>query len=200
MSSVCHRVLIALMFENVEPNPNKPSKTVSIFGSSRPKEDSIEYQEAELLGKKLSSAGLSVCTGGYRGIMEAVSKGASQTEGNIIGVTSAVFSPAPNRYVNMQVHTMTLYERLQKLIELGNGYIILKGGTGTLVEFALVWELMNKNMISEKPIIAVTDFWKPVVDLLDTELEYEGLESCTRYVRIAKDVSEAADLMISAIG
>jgi len=131
--------------------------------------------------------------------MEAVSKGASQCQGNIIGVTSAVFSPTPNQFVNMQVHTSTLYERLQKLIEIGNAYIILKGGTGTLVEFSLVWELMNKNLISEKPIIAVTDFWKPVIDLLSAELAYEGLESCTKYVKIAKDASEAADMMINAL-
>lgn len=187
------------MAENPDQSSIKPSKVVTIFGSSRPKEDSKEYQEAEILGRKLSSAGLSVCTGGYRGIMEAVSKGASQSDVNIIGVTSAIFSPTPNQYVNMQVHTMTLYERLEKLIELGSGYIILKGGTGTLVEFALVWELMNKNMVPEKPIIAVTEFWKPVVSLLDTELAFEGLESCTRYVKIAKDASDAANIMIAAL-
>ncbi len=187
------------MSENPDPNPSKAGKIVSIFGSSRPKEDSKEYVDAELLGRKLSAAGLSVCTGGYQGIMEAVSKGASQSQGNIIGVTSAVFSPTPNQFVNMQVHTMTLYERLQKLIDLGSGYIILKGGTGTLVELALVWELMNKNMLPEKPIIAVTDFWKPAIDLLTKELAFEGLESCTKYVKIAKDTSEAADIMISAL-
>ncbi len=125
--------------------------------------------------------------------------GASEVQGNVIGVTSAVFSPTPNKYVNMQVHTMTLYERLQKLIELGNGYIILKGGTGTLVELSLVWELMNKNLISEKPIVAVTDFWKPVVNLLSTELAHEGLEPCTRHIRFARDPSEAADMMIEAL-
>ena len=99
----------------------------------------------------------------------------------------------------MQVHTMTLYERLQKLIEIGNGYIILKGGTGTMVEFSLVWELMNKKMIVEKPIIVVTDFWKPVVDLLATELAYEGLEPCSKYVKMARDSSEAADMMTEAL-
>jgi uncharacterized protein (TIGR00730 family) len=176
-------------------------KIVTVFGSSRPQEGSREFQDAELIGKKLTAAGFSVCTGGYRGIMEAVSKGASQQnkDANIIGVTSAIFSPNPNQYINIQVHTSTLYERLQKLIELGNGYIVLKGGTGTLVEFALVWELINKNIIQEKPIIAVTNFWKPVIDLLNQELAHEGLESCTKYVKIAKDASEAADMMIEAL-
>ena len=187
------------MSENLEAKPKQHGKVVSIFGSSRPKEDSAEYQEAEILGRKLSEAGLSVCTGGYRGIMEAVSKGASKAQVNIIGVTSAVFSPTPNQYVNMQVHTMTLYERLQKLIELGDGYIILKGGTGTLVELSFVWELMNKNMMASKPIIAATDFWKPVIGLLAAELAYEGLESCTKFVKTTRDATEAADLMIEAL-
>lgn len=187
------------MSETQAARSTKSSKIVTVFGSSRPTEDSKDYEDAELLGKKLSSAGFSVCTGGYRGIMEAVSKGASQSEANIIGVTSAIFSPTPNRYVNMQVHTSSLYERLQKLVELGDGYVILKGGTGTLVEFSLVWELMNKSIIKEKPIVAVTDFWSPVVDLLDEELAFEGLESCTRYVKIAKDASEAADMMIRSL-
>ncbi|MFZ1083125.1 MAG: LOG family protein [Candidatus Kryptoniota bacterium] len=186
------------MSESPDPNPSKSGKIISIFGSSRPTEDSKEYQEAELLGKKLSIAGFSLCTGGYRGTMEAVSKGASQSEANIIGVTSAIFSPTPNQYVNMQVHTMTLYERLQKLVELGDGYIILKGGIGTLVEFALVWELMNKNIIAKKPIVLVTDFWKPVVDLLSKELAFEGLESCTKYIMTAEDAVQAADIMIAS--
>ncbi len=99
----------------------------------------------------------------------------------------------------MQVHTTSLYERLQKLVELGDGYIILKGGTGTLVEFSLVWELMNKTIIKEKPIITVTDFWSPVVSLLDEELSLEGLEPCTKYVKMAKDVSEAANMMIRSL-
>jgi len=181
------------------PKAPKTGKIVTIFGSSRPTEGSKEYEDAELLGKKLSAAGISVCTGGYRGIMEAVSKGAALSDAQIVGVTSAIFSPTPNKYVNMQVHTQSLYERLQKLVELGDGYIILKGGTGTLVEFSLVWELMNKSFIREKPIIVVTDFWQPIVDLLDKELAFEGLESCTKYVTIAKDASEAATIMITSL-
>ncbi len=118
------------MSEKPESISRTSGKIVTIFGSSRPGENTKEYLDAELLGKKLSAAGFSVCTGGYRGTMEAVSKGAFQSDANIIGVTSAIFSPTPNQYVNMQVHTMTLYERLQKLVELGDGYIILKGWNG----------------------------------------------------------------------
>ncbi len=180
-------------------DPPLSEKIVTVFGSSRPAEGSPEYETAMLIGERLASSGLSVCTGGYRGTMEAVSKGASGSDVKIIGVTSAVFSPNPNEFVNVQVHTRNLYERLQKLVELGDGYIILKGGTGTLVELAMVWELMNKEMITEKPIITVTDFWRPIVDLLGRELASEGHDSRARYVRIAHDASEAAMMMIAAL-
>ncbi|HEY9164758.1 MAG TPA: LOG family protein [Candidatus Kryptonia bacterium] len=179
--------------------PSRKSKIVTIFGSSRPKAGSPEYEDALLLGKKLSSAGISICTGGYGGIMEAASKGAEGSGVQIIGVTTSIFSPTPNEYVNVQVHTQSLYERLEKLVHFGDGYIILKGGTGTLVELSLVWELMNKNIINEKPILTVKDFWKPVIELLDKELAYEGKESCSRFVRVAADAGDAANKMIDAL-
>lgn len=187
------------MPEIEHPDSSLSGKIVTVFGSSRPAEGSPEYEDARLIGERLSTNGISVCTGGYGGTMEAVSKGASQSDVKIIGVTSAVFSPNPNEFVNVQVHTRDLYERLRKLVELGDGYMILRGGTGTLVELAMVWELMNKQMITEKPIITVTDFWRPVVNLLGRELDSEGLESCARYVRIAHDASEAAMMMVAAL-
>jgi uncharacterized protein (TIGR00725 family) len=180
-------------------SPSSGGKIVTIFGSSKPKEGSPEFEGAVLIGERLALNGISVCTGGYRGTMEAVSKGASKSDVKIIGVTSAVFSPDPNEYVNVQVHTQSLFERLQKLVELGDGYMVLKGGTGTLVEFAMVWELMNKNIIAGKPIIAVSEFWKPMIDLLGNELTSEGLASCAQYVKIARDAPEAAEMMISSL-
>ncbi len=174
-------------------------KIATIFGSSQPDEGSKEFEEAELIGKKLSSAGISVCTGGYGGTMEAVSRGASQSDVKIIGVTSASFSPAPNRYVNVQVHTRSPFERLQRLVEIGDAYAVLKGGTGTLVEFAAVWELMNKNIIGEKPIVLIGDFWKPVFDLMSKALKEEGHEWRTGYVKTALNASEGSDMLIDLL-
>ncbi len=189
-------ILVAEPGQTISP---APGKIVTIFGSSKPVEGSHEYEDAVLIGRRLASNGISVCTGGYRGIMEGVSRGASESDVRIIGVTSAVFSPSPNRYVNVQVHTQTIFERLQKLIELGDGFIVLKGGTGTIVEFAMVWELISKEMMERKPIILATGFWKPAVDLLTGEFTSEGSEIGAQYVKIAKDAAEAADLMIKSL-
>ncbi|MCK5457105.1 MAG: LOG family protein, partial [Melioribacteraceae bacterium] len=45
------------------------SKTVTIFGSSKPLPGEEEYETAYQLGKLFGESGFSVCTGGYQGIM-----------------------------------------------------------------------------------------------------------------------------------
>jgi len=86
-------------------------------------------------------------------------------------------------------------ERLHKLIELGDAYVVLKGSTGTLVELALVWEYMNKSLLQEKPIIVVGKFWIPVVETLNQEFVFEGKESAIKFVTLAENVQECVEIL-----
>lgn len=44
---------------------------------------------------------------------------------------------------------------------------MLAGGTGTLLELAMVWELKNKGFLNGwKPIIILGEYWKPLVELV----------------------------------
>ena len=58
---------------------------VTVFGGASPTEP--DYNAALRLGKLLGQAGCSVLTGGYIGTMEAVSRGAAESGGHVIGVT-----------------------------------------------------------------------------------------------------------------
>jgi uncharacterized protein (TIGR00725 family) len=49
---------------------------VSVFGAANPKPGEKPYEDAYRLGKLLGEAGHTVLTGGYIGMMEAVSHGA----------------------------------------------------------------------------------------------------------------------------
>jgi len=51
-------------------------RIITVFGSSRPRENEADYEEAMALGQALGEAGFAVCSGGYGGVMEAVSRGA----------------------------------------------------------------------------------------------------------------------------
>ena len=63
------------------------TRIVSVFGGSAPKPGSPAYEEAQRCGALLAQAGWTVATGGYRGVMEAVSRGAHEAGGHVIGVT-----------------------------------------------------------------------------------------------------------------
>ena len=101
---------------------------VTVFGSSRPREGSPDYEEARVLGRALAKHGFTVCSGGYAGVMEAVSRGAKEAGGKTYGVTASFFKSSKlNRWVDVEVRKETWEERLFELIRMGNGFVACKG-------------------------------------------------------------------------
>jgi len=143
-------------------------KTVTIFGSGKAKTSDSAYKLAYKLGKLLAQAGFVIANGGYGGTMQASAKGASEAGGEAIGVTCSAFKKSTaNKYITCEIIAGSLDERIDILIKLGQVYFVLPGGTGTLLELAKVWEFKNKGFLdTDKPIILIGRFWKPLVDLL----------------------------------
>jgi uncharacterized protein (TIGR00730 family) len=146
-------------------------RIVAIFGTGRAKPGDTAYKLAEEVGMLLAQKGFTIVNGGYGGTMLAAAKGAAEAGGRIIGVTCSAFKASKaNQYVTQEIVTESFDERLDTLIRLGRGYIVLPGGTGTLLELAKVWELNNKGFLeANKPIILVSKFWGPLVDLIATD-------------------------------
>ena len=151
-------------------------KTVTIFGSSLPAEGSKAYEEARRLGRLMAEAGYAVCNGGYAGLMEASARGAREACGHTLGITCTIWPRAANPYILEEVRTQNFMERLLTLIVRGDAFITLPGGTGTLAELALVWEMMNKGSLAKtvgggKPLLVMAPYWQPVIDCLEQEGE-----------------------------
>ncbi len=119
---------------------------ITVFGGAQPKEGSAAYEQASELGALLAQSGHSVLTGGYMGTMEAVSRGAHEAGGHVIGVTCIDIEEwrksKPNQWVKEERRKQTLMERLSGLIEGCDAAIALPGGAGTLAEISLMWNLM----------------------------------------------------------
>jgi uncharacterized protein (TIGR00730 family) len=156
---------------------NTQPKTITVFGSSRPEDGNADYAEALELGRSLASAGFAVCTGGYGGVMEAVSRGARESGGRVIAVTASFFKYRANRWVQEETRLDTWQDRLFELIRLGDGYVACKGGTGTLVELAVVWEMLNKRAMEHRPFVVLGGFWQPILDRV-REVERGHASSC----------------------
>ena len=146
-------------------------KIVSLFGTGRAQPGDSAYALAYRTGKLLAQAGFVIANGGYGGTMEAAAKGAAEVGGEIIGVTCSAFKKSTvNKYISREVVTNSLDERLDTLVKLGQTYVVLPGGTGTLLELAKVWEFKNKGFLNaNKLIILLGAFWKPLVDLIATD-------------------------------
>ncbi len=149
-------------------------KVVTVFGSSLPGEGSTAYVEAQRLGRLLAEAGYAVCNGGYSGLMEASARGAREAGRHTIGITCVIWPRPANRYIVEEVRTQNFSERLMTLIERGDAYLVLPGGTGTLAELALSWEMMNKGSLSKtvggrRPLLVMAPYWQPVIDCLRQE-------------------------------
>lgn len=172
------------------------NKTITIFGSSIPREEEDQYNFAYQLGSALAKDGFNICTGGYGGIMEAASKGAFDNGGLVYGVTVDGWENQPNPYITIEVREKRLFERIEKLLELGDAYIILQGGTGTLLEFAAVWEYANKNLQQPKPIICHSQMWKEVVDVMNKQMELENRR--TDLIRCFNSVDEIIEFLLKS--
>ncbi|MDE3171410.1 MAG: LOG family protein [Acidobacteriota bacterium] len=137
---------------------------VTVFGSSRPRSGHAQYASALGLGVALAEKGWVVCSGGYTGVMEAVSRGAKEAGGRTIAVTANSFSSRANPWIDEEIRVDTWQERLFELIARGHGYVACPGGTGTLAELAVVWEMLNKGVIRSKPMVVLGKFWQPVIE------------------------------------
>jgi len=166
-------------------------KTVAIFGTSRAKAGDSTFALALELGRLLARAGFTIANGGYGGTMLAAAKGATKAGGEIVGVTCSAFKARANKYITREIVTDSLDKRLDTLIALGQAYVALPGGTGTLLELAKVWELRNKGFLKgDKPIILVGEFWKPLVELIGIDDSESG-----RCVELADDPERAVEMI-----
>lgn len=179
-----------------------PARTITVFGSSRPAEGHPHYALAFDLGAQLASRGFAVCTGGYGGVMEAVSRGAKQAGGSTIGITAEFFASRVNAWVDEVISVKSWQERLFELISRGSGYVACPGGTGTLVELSVVWEMINKRVMGARPFAAIGNFWKPIIDCVrEVETGHAATwgEAAAPIIFDARSPAEAAAYLASAL-
>ncbi len=147
---------------------------ITVFGGAQPKEGSAAYEEARELGALLAQRGHAVLTGGYMGTMEAVSRGAHEAGGHVIGVTCVEIENwrgvRPNAWVREERRFQTLQERLNGLIQGCDAAIALPGGPGTLTEIALMWNLMIVEALPRRPLVLVGEGWQSVLDQVFNQL------------------------------
>jgi len=144
------------------PIPTQRRPIAAVFGSSTLRESEPGWHEAHRLGGALARLGLATMTGGYGGAMAAVSRGAHEAGGHVIGVTVDLFEARGpvNPWVHERVHTPDLFERLRHLVHAADGFIAVSGSIGTLTEVFLVWTLVSVEGRARAPIVLLGRTWR----------------------------------------
>ncbi len=172
---------------------------ISVFGGSQPGQGSEAYESAYQLGKLLAQDGHAVLTGGYVGTMEAVSRGAYEAGGHVIGVTCLEIEQwrgvGANAWVKEERKFETLRQRLDGLIDGCDAAIALPGGPGTLTEIALMWNLMIVDAIPRRPLILVGHGWQAIFDQAYTELDAYFLKKQRDLIQFTPTIETAAQLL-----
>ncbi len=172
---------------------------VSVFGGSQPKPGSAAYEEAKELGRLLAQKGHTVLTGGYIGTMEAVSRGAAEAGGHVIGVTCAEIEKwrtgGANEWVKEEMRKGTLVERLECLLTSCDAALALPGGPGTLTEISLMWNMMIIRGAERRPLILIGEGWRSVFDQFFEQLGPYSPPNQRGLLRFAPDVASAVAML-----
>lgn len=165
-------------------------KNIAFFGDANISESDPVYKDAFDVAEYLAKVGFAIVDGGGPGVMEAATSGAEKANGDTISVT---FDPvdAPgyeDRYLknvtDKEIVTTNYIERMFKLMEYGDLFVIFKGGSGTVSEFGTAWVLAKLYFGHHKPMILFGSFWAEIVDVLRKNLNIDNnelsvLEVCT---------------------
>ena len=166
---------------------------VTVFGGASPKMGDPAYQMAYELGGLLAQAGHTVLNGGYIGTMEAVSRGAYEEGGTVIGVVCDEIETwrgaTPNDFLTEELRFETLKQRLACLIDECEAAVVLPGGLGTMVELSLLWNELAIDARPKVPLILVGIGWQETFEAFYANLGQYVREKDRELLTFVPDVT-----------
>ena len=85
------------------------------------------------------------------------------------------FEVKPNEYINKEIKTESLPNRIHYLLENSKAIVVLPGKIGTLTELIVAWNTNYLYNISNDkeviPIFLKKDFWKKIIDNMPKDME-----------------------------
>ena len=168
---------------------------VAVLGSARLDEDAPAWARAVELGRLLAEGGATVVTGGYQGLMAAVSRGAHEAGGHVVGLTMSSWTNLrPNEWVAEARASDDYGARLGALLDM-DAVVALDGGVGTLSELAVVWAAAQTEPAAPT-IIVLGAGWPKLLEAFRSELVID--ERDVALISVASTPADAAEAALSA--
>jgi len=165
---------------------SKGIKRLAFFGDGQISEQSSVCKLAYETAKIVAKDGYIVVNGGGPGVMLASSLGAKEVGGKVEVVVVKSASQPKGNYEGQSEENVRLadkiyeeanyMERMNKLAEVADAFLIFKGGTGTIAELGYVWSVAKFEHGNHEPVIMVGKGWRGVINKLNRFLKLEKIE------------------------
>src|SRR4029450_679634 len=167
---------------------------VTVFGSSRIKQEDPHYELARKMGAAIARLGFTVMTGGGPGIMEAANRGAKDVDGRSVGCTIELPSEQPaNAYLDRCVRMHYFFVRKALLVKYSYAFVVMPGGAGTLDEVCEAVTLIQTGKIKNFPIVIMgTDYWKELIVFINKMARHGMISASDLSLIYATDSVEEA--------
>ena len=149
---------------------------ISIFGSARTQPDDEFYQKATKLSELIVSNGYGIITGGGPGIMEAANLGASNLNGNSVGLQIELpFESSANEYVDKLVSCRYFFTRKVFFLKYSQAFVAFPGGFGTFDEIFETLTLIQTGHMRSVPIVFMdSNFWGGLFEWIKNTMLSQG--------------------------
>jgi predicted Rossmann-fold nucleotide-binding protein len=151
-------------------HPSKRERyRVTIFGSARLASGTLAFEEVKRLARALTEMKCDVITGGGPGLMLAANEGAASATQEVkdgsIGIrVDLPFEQEVNPFVQKVYQHGTFFTRLHHFVLASDAFVITPGGIGTLLEAAMIWQLLQVRHIKDTPLIFIGTMWSDLID------------------------------------
>ena len=173
-------------------------RSICVYCGSSPGGDEAYLSAGRALGRTIARSGLRlVYGGGTKGIMGAVSEGALQAGGTVLGViprflmTKEASERGLERLSELVV-TDNMHQRKHIMFEQSDAFVALPGGIGTVEEIVeiMTWAQLGHH---RKPIVFgnVKGFWNPMMALMEHMTQAGFIHTAQRVRPLLIDDPEA---------
>jgi hypothetical protein len=171
---------------------------VSLFGSARSGQSSVEYASAREVACAVARMGFSVLTGGGPGVMEAANRGCREGGGLSVGLTIRLpREQRTNHYVEREASFRYFFARKLMFVKYSCAFLIFPGGFGTLDEAFEALTLVQTHKIPHFPVLLFGGaFWAGLLQQL-AAMEQGGMVSPEDRARlhVVSTVEEVTEIL-----
>ena len=179
-------------------------KSLTIYCSASNKLDKKFYEMAKEVAQIISNYQIKVIYGGGNvGIMGVIARTLTNFKREVVGIIPKFL--LKKERLNLQITNLKIVPNMSKrkeyLFKLGDAFLILPGGTGTLEEVieVLSWKILK---LHNKPIIFLNfkNYWSPLINQFEKIIENKfGNKNLQNQFQVIKNPKELNKILQSWI-